>query len=495
MLLQGMTNRKHPADVTSTRLSDIALNRVHDAVYLIDSQLRIKYVNDKACQMTGYSREEMAGLLFSTIEHELRDSDVVTLWWKLSIRAEGITFTSQHTDSRGELFPVEISASAYDNQGELQILSVVHDVRELRRQKEQQRLREKQMQRVVENSPDLIARFDVHMRCIYANPAVRSCFGLHEQNIQQTLTDSVPRGDVGLSFFKLVSQALVSESDSEDEVVIERHGETRVVNVRCVAEYDLQGKVTSVLAVGRDITGIRRAEEELRAAHQQLRLLTRNQELAREAERKQLARDIHDELGQHLTSLRTGLSLLSIRADEGSAVIQAQLANLTQLVDSTIQVVRDVSTRLRPNVLNLGLIPSLEWLRDQFMKNGGCRCILVAPDEHSVQLDEVSLTAAFRVVQESLTNAARHASASNIYIIVKPQLERLEIEVVDNGKGFNIHRVHKNAFGLLGLQERGRMLDGEVVITSEPGKGTRVKLTFPLTSSKNALSGTRKKDE
>ncbi|WP_241488314.1 PAS domain-containing sensor histidine kinase [Winslowiella iniecta] len=468
------------------------MNRIHDAIYLVDSQLRIKYVNDKACQLMGYSRKEFSQLQFSTLDRELRDIDVVALWWKLSVRPEGITFTSHHTCRDDELIPVEVSSSSYITEGEPHILCVVHDVRELRRKEHQQRLREKQMNTVVENSPDLISRFDLNMRCVYANPAVQSWFGRSERELQQwQLTESVPLGDVGLNFFKLMSKTLVDEQGAESELTLERHGKKRVLHVRCVPEYNLQGKIVSVLAVGRDITRVRQTEDELRAAHQQLRELTRNQEMAREVERKQLARDIHDELGQHLTSLRTGLSLLSMRADEGSTVVQTQLEGLMNLVDSTIQVVRDVSTRLRPNVLNLGLIPALEWLRDQFMKNGGCRCILIAPDEHTVQLDEASLTAAFRVVQESLTNAARHASASNIYIFVKPQPDALVIEVVDNGKGFQVNRVQKNAFGLQGIQERGRMLNGDATITSAPGKGTRIKLTFPLSAPHNSQTEKR----
>lgn len=481
MLLQAIANRPENSALDAANLSDIALNRVHDAIYLIDCDLRIKYVNDKACTLLGYNREGFSQLPFSAIDPELRDSDVVALWWKLSVRPEGITFTSHHRDSRAELIPVEVSSIGYTHRGEQHILCVVHDVRELRRQKEQQRLREKQMSLVVENSPDLILRFDLNTRCLYANPAVRNWFGLSEQEIHhKPLTESVPKGDVGLSFFKLVSKTLVDEKGAEQELTLLRHGKKRILHVRCVPEYNLAGKLASVLAVGRDITPIRQTEEELRFAHQQLRMLAQNFEQDREAERKQLARDIHDELGQHLTSLRTGLSLLAMRAPQQTAELRGQVENLMGLVDSTIQVVRDVSTRLRPNVLNLGLIPALEWLRDRFNKDGGCRCILVAPNEHTVVLDDASLTAAFRVVQESLTNVARHAGASTVYIIVKPEPDTLSIEVVDNGKGFTPGRVRKNAFGLPGIQERARMLNGEAAIVSARGKGTRVRLTFPL---------------
>jgi len=476
MLLQGVSGQADNHDVNITGLSNIALNKIHDAIYLIDSQLRIKYVNEKACQLTGYSREAFSHLGFDIIDKELRDSDVFALWWKLSTRPEGIHFTSQHT-GRHNTFPVEVSSSGYNQDGELHILCIVRDVRELRRQKEQQLLREKQMHRVVENSPDLILRFDLQTRCQYANLAVRNWFNLSENDISRVpLTESVPRGGVGLSLFKLVSRTMVDEKVAEDELVVKRDGEKRTLHVRCVPEYDLRGKLMSVLAVGRDITAIRQAEEELRQ-------LTHNLQRAQEAEKKQLARDIHDELGQHLTALRTGLSLLAMRKDQSADAQQAEIRQLMTRLDSTIQVVRDVSTRLRPNVLNLGLIPALEWLRDQFIKNSGIRCILLAPAEHTVVLDEATLTAAFRVVQESLTNVARHANASNVYIFVKLQPDALLIEVVDNGKGFHLQRVKKDTCGLHGIQERGRMLNGEATISSTPGKGTRVKLKFPLSLS------------
>ncbi|ORM83757.1 histidine kinase [Pantoea deleyi] len=482
MLLQGVSGQTERHETTISGLSNIALNKIHDAIYLIDSQLQIKYVNEKACQLTGYSREAFSQLSFDIIDKELHDSDVFALWWKLSTRPEGIQFTSHHT-GRDNVFPVEVSCSGYQQAGELHILCIVRDMHEIRREKEQQQQREKQLHQVVENSPDLILRFDLQTRCLYANLAVRSGFNLSENDLRRRpLTESVQRGGIGLSLFKLVSRTLVDEKVAEDELEIDYQGEKRILHVRCVPEYAADGELESVLAVGRDISAIRKAEEELRQ-------LTHNLERAREAEKKQLARDIHDELGQHLTALRTGLSLLAMRKDQTADAQQAKIGQLMGHLDSTIQVVRDVSTRLRPNVLNLGLIPALEWLRDQFVKNNGIRCVLLAPDEHTVVLDEATLTAAFRVVQESLTNVVRHASATNVYIFVKLKPEALLIDVVDNGKGFNLSRVKKGTCGLHGMKERGRMLNGEATIDSTPGKGTRVKLTFPLSvSAKSVLS-------
>ena len=148
-----------------------------------------------------------------------------------------------------------------------------------------------------------------------------------------------------------------------------------------------------------------------------------------------------------MTSLRVGLSLIRMQSPEAGDAVHQQVDNLMQLVDGTIQVVRDVSTRLRPNMLNLGPVPALEWLRDEFNKHNTTRCIFVPPHGKDLRLSDECVTAAFRVVQESLTNVQRHAGATSVYLFMKQDGDRLRIDVVDNGKGFDMRRVRPNARG------------------------------------------------
>ncbi len=478
--MQNYSHCLNPALTPPDSLSSIALDRIHDAIYLVDRNLRIKYVNEKACKLMGYSPHALMRLSFAVIDHELQDDDVTALWWKLTMRPEGITFTSQHTPSRGEPISVQVSSSHYLHGGEAHALCVVRDVRELKQKEAVQLLREKQFRALVENSPDMIARFDLTLRCVYVNPPVLKWFEGHEQEIyRRQLTEAVPHNETGMALLRLVSQSMASGSEAEGELTLTQGSRRRILHVRSVPEFDLHGELESVLTVGRDITGIRLAEEELREAHQQLRLLARNQEAQREAERKHLAHEIHDELGQHLTSLRVGLSLIRMQSPQAGEAVHQQVDNLMQLVDSTIQVVRDVSTRLRPNMLNLGLVPALEWLRDEFNKHNTTRCIFIPPQQKALRLSDECVTAAFRVVQESLTNVQRHAKASSVYIFVKQDGDKLRIDVVDNGKGFDMQHVRPNAWGLPGMVERAAMLNGEVCIDSRPGEGTRVQLSFP----------------
>ena len=140
----------------------------------------------------------------------------------------------------------------------------------------------------------------------------------------------------------------------------------------------------------------------------------------------------------------------------------------------------DVATALRPAALDLGIIPGLEWLVEEFQKRSGIRCT-VSVAESDFALDEDRSIVLFRIVQESLTNVSRHASARNVQILLDHDAERIRLDVEDDGLGFDVDAARrKKTFGLLGMQERVIMLRGELRITSAPGHGTRVYVSMPL---------------
>uniref|UniRef100_UPI0026EEB0F5 sensor histidine kinase n=1 Tax=Lonsdalea britannica TaxID=1082704 RepID=UPI0026EEB0F5 len=128
--------------------------------------------------------------------------------------------------------------------------------------------------------------------------------------------------------------------------------------------------------------------------------------------------------------------------------------------------------------LDMGLTLALEWLRDDFVRQYGVECQLHAPEPDVLMNDECA-TAAFRVVQESLTNIARHAAASEVVIALENREGLIVLSVQDDGRGFDAREQKPNTFGLMGMKERGRMLGGEVTITSQPGSGTLIRMTFP----------------
>ncbi|RFC31955.1 MAG: PAS domain S-box-containing protein [Candidatus Nitrotoga sp. MKT] len=229
-----------------------------------------------------------------------------------------------------------------------------------------------------------------------------------------------------------------------------------------------------------DITENKTNEEKLLRSKNMLRELSAHLENVREEERKHIAREIHDELGQVLTALRMDVSLARLSFGESNPQLMERLRSMTQLVDRTIDSARHIISSLRPGALNLGIVAALEWLTEEFNDYTDIPCKLVIGDG-DLTLSEFAATAVFRIIQESLTNITRHAAATQVEIIMTRTDSHLCFEVRDNGKGFDLYSVasHKS-FGLIGIRERVAILEGDLAIDSEPGRGTCVRVCVPV---------------
>jgi signal transduction histidine kinase len=223
-------------------------------------------------------------------------------------------------------------------------------------------------------------------------------------------------------------------------------------------------------------------------------------EQAREEERRRLARELHDDLGQALSGLKLQLSSLEHRFAEASssdaAEVRSRLGTMRQLIDGAMQTVRTVVTELRPEALDrLGLVAALEWQAETFSRHAGLRCRFSATPD-AVELDIGRATSVFRVFQEMLTNVARHAGASRVDVTVEQHDDELTLTVRDNGRGIAPGvSVSSRAFGLLGMRERALLLDGTIDLLSVPRRGTTVSLRIPLanrrTAPRSAVNGGR----
>ncbi|AMO93417.1 histidine kinase-, DNA gyrase B-, and HSP90-like ATPase family protein [Collimonas fungivorans] len=203
-------------------------------------------------------------------------------------------------------------------------------------------------------------------------------------------------------------------------------------------------------------------------------------EVSREEERKHLTREIHDELGQHLSAARMRVSMLGMEFAGSNSALQGKIDCIITLMDTTIKVVRNVVSSLRPSALDMGVVSALEWLADEFTGNTGIPCSLEVSEEN-IALDDKRATTIFRIAQESLTNISRHAAASQVEISLKRMEKNYLLEVRDNGRGFDTSLRKKKSFGLIGIRERTLMLGGEIAIFSVSGVGTTIKVSIPLT--------------
>ncbi len=258
-----------------------------------------------------------------------------------------------------------------------------------------------------------------------------------------------------------------------------RDGSYNWVRMVCeVVERDSQGVATRMVAILEDVDAQQRVEAELRAARQQVQALSEHVEAHLEAERKLIAREVHDQCGQVLTLVKMEIAAMRSAARQAPLVLDS-VQRLDALVNDLVQMSRDLIARLRPPALDLGLVPALEWLTAEWTRQTGMTC------EFSCAVDDLALpddkaTTLFRIVQESLTNAARHAQADWVHVGLGVGEDGLDLRVADNGRGFDPGGDHGGHFGLLGMKERAQRVGARLQVTSAAGAGTQVKVSMPL---------------
>lgn len=223
------------------------------------------------------------------------------------------------------------------------------------------------------------------------------------------------------------------------------------------------------------------ASEQLAHSSEQLRELSARLQSVREEERTRIARAIHDELGQTLTGLKMDVAWLQKHLDQPRPALLAKMQAMSQLIDTTIQTVRRISTELRPGLLDdLGLVATIEWQLQEFQTRTGIEGNLISAPEETT-LDAEGATTVFRIFQEILTNVVRHAQASQVEVTLEETDTFLTLQVQDNGRGITENELHSpKSIGLLGMQERARLRAGEVHFQGTPGRGTTVTVRLPL---------------
>lgn len=356
---------------------------------------------------------------------------------------------------------------------------------------------EREFYSLTENLPDNIARWDTEGRYLYINTA-------HERALGKTLSEvfghHIPdsHDQVKAAIARTVATGQVVLAMRQKVVV---HDVTELHDVRMVPEFDEAGRVISVLGIGRNMTEYYQMQDALAAqelgasedaakqhgleqrlneSRKQLRQLSARRERDLEMERKRIARELHDELGQLLTALQLDFSLLGYELRKRKEKHQERMQSIQNLIDSSLKAARHVATQLRPAALDLGLQTALEWLVRRYSANTDIHCELHIVDYEDHDIDDDCAIALYRITQESLTNAARHAKTNHVTVVLKQLPNALMLSVEDNGVGFDIRNIKAHSFGLLGIRERVMAFGGAVDIDSAPGQGTAVTVRIPL---------------
>jgi signal transduction histidine kinase len=224
----------------------------------------------------------------------------------------------------------------------------------------------------------------------------------------------------------------------------------------------------------------------LQQSFEQLRALGARLQTVREEERRRIAREIHDDLGQALTAIKLAVSSLVLALPEEYRPLR-RAESIVKLIDEGIASVRRIATELRPAILDdLGLVAAVEWAAEEFEARTGTRCRLNLSAD-SLTIDRERATAIFRILQEALTNVTRHSGATQVDVRLAVGNDGLTLEVHDNGIGVEDERASApQSLGVLGMQERAVLLGGEFTIRAAPDNGTIVKVRIPLSDSRRA---------
>ena len=292
----------------------------------------------------------------------------------------------------------------------------------------------------------------------------------------------VPQRHVAFQLASEIEAASLSESRLRQAEILRTQEDLKGYVKRVATAAIILGLIVAVVSIARTRSLEAAASRHLRQIEcdaEDLRRLSLKLSKAQEDERRSISRELHDQVGQLLTALRMELGNVETFRQDASDGFAQHMAEARKLSEETLRCVRDMSMGLRPSVLDeLGLGPALKWQAREFMRRSGVP-IEVAIDGTLDRLADTHRTCVYRVVQEALTNCARHARASQIRITVHGGAQTIAVAVEDNGVGFEVAETRSRGLGLLGAEERVRELGGKIEIFSQPAKGTILRCEIP----------------
>jgi PAS domain S-box-containing protein len=380
----------------------------------------------------------------------------------------------------GSVFPAHLDCMRMeDGNGENTVRVAISDITEQKRAEAELRVSEEKFRAIFEGTRDGIVLIDDNGMIVDCNQEFVRQAGMPSGQLKQMrIWEFRPADKVELAR-GIFQEALKSGLAGVAEFKYKKP-DGRVIQVEARGTCLLIGGQTYLKCIVRDITDRKNVETELREYQRLLRELAAQGATSREAELKHIAREVHDELGQLLTALRMDISLLRIQFGDDDPALMIMIKDMLVLVDKAIQGVRDVTANLHPPALDMGIVPAITWLAEDFTSRTGVACDLQFVDDQP-RLDDTRTLTLFRIVQESLTNIARYAQATHVVITIKSSREDITIEVRDDGKGFDTHAIPtKQSFGLMGMKERALSVSGKVEVASSPGAGTVVLVDIPL---------------
>jgi signal transduction histidine kinase len=327
---------------------------------------------------------------------------------------------------------------------------------------------------------DMITVHDNNYNIIRANKAAEKLLKLPESFINKEVkcfkhyhgTEKPPEGCPSCACYKSGMPAIFE--------LYEPHLK-KDIEIRALPRFDSNKQIKGLIHVARDISQRKHWEKQLETSRRELRNLTAHLLSVREDERQHVAREIHDELAQTLTTLNMELLYLDKKLPKSSTSLHAITDSMAKVIDSSIETVKKISSDLRPKLLDdLGLQAAIKWHIKKLSEKGGTECN-ISLDFIENHIHRNHAITVFRIFQEAVTNVIRHANASKIEVFLKEYAGSLLIRVNDNGMGITKEQISSSgSLGLIGLRERVRLCKGNIKISGAPDKGTSISVSIPL---------------
>jgi PAS domain S-box-containing protein len=317
----------------------------------------------------------------------------------------------------------------------------------------------------------------------YLSPAFEDIWGysrIRFARLPYSLIDTIYAEDRQI-FMELCKNYAEGKAYSAEFRIIRPDGSVRWIYDRGYPIFDDEGRVVMMTGVARDVTPQKLAESNLKSAESSLRNMANRLISLQEEERRNIARELHDQVGQSLTGLKLMINqaMRSHKEKDDSAFEEAQLV-ITEL----IQQVREMSLTLRPSMLDdLGLLPTLLWYVERYTARTGIKVAFEHNGLQSTFSPDLN-TAVYRIIQEALTNVARYAGVNEVNVQISVDNNAIHLKVEDRGRGFDLSQVStKEAAGISGMRERAQLLRGSLTIKTSPGAGTLLVAELPLSKA------------
>ncbi len=487
--MRDITDRKRAE--AQLHLTQFAIERAGDMVFWMDESARLLLVNAAACERTGYTKDELLRMAVPDIDPHYQ-MEVWARHWQELRETGWQRLETQHRSKSGEVYPVEVVANFVVFEGREYNFATVRDISERKRTELRLRFSEERFRLVAQATNDVLWDWDLVTNEHWWSPNACEKFGYdakREPSVDAWTVRLHPedRGPI----LAMVRQAIGSEVQTLAAEYRFLLGDGTYGHFLDRAHIVRNEEGTAIRLIGAmiDVTGPKRAYASLEEAYRRFQAMSQELQLVESNERRRLSRELHDELGQLLTSLKFDLAsvkrIVAARPKGLGPRSQERLARALETTDLLFVRLRQIVRALRPPVLEeLGLKAGLEALIADVQARTGLRCSLMFEQtERRPSRGSTLETALYRIVQELLTNVMRHARATNVDIVMTTSQQEWRMTVKDDGIGFDVAGLTPTGgFGLRGIWERVEILGGYVEILSGSEAGTWVQVVIPVSS-------------